>query len=406
MPPPKGVMKPPAVRKQRAKGGEKLTGTQMVVIGVVGALLAACGTGVYILRKSKSIRLSVDDTAALKGVFLSGQPWLVECTTGSPSDAMYKAESKLKAPLLPGLLDCDRKLPSGKTTVERFGLKAPHQGPFILAIANLEKPVVAPRNVVEDADALAKWATMVTKPRVLAMSSSAQLEKSCLKKRWCVLVLAAGSRLSDIERKALSTISSSERGVRFVTVDHAKQSLLLDLPGGLATPSAQQSTVLLLKQLAPPANEGNAKASIKSPNAVKVLIHGLNDAAETVSSIRVAFDDAADVPEGFHILDKRPMLKAVEVDKPKPKPAAQASSKDSSRTLTDAELKALREERKAEAERLKREAEQQRREEMAAEEASAGNIVEEVPALMDDDDEDSDMEDEEETVEAVELDDD
>ena len=43
---------------------------------------------------------------------------------------------------------------------------------------------------------------------------------------------------------------------------------------------------------------------------------------------------------------------------------------------------------------------------MAAEEASAGNIVEEVPALMDDDDEDSDMEDEEETVEAVELDDD
>lgn len=231
--PPKGPLKPVSARKvaARAKSGdvgakvevfftwvgavvsgkERLSAMQMLGLGVIGALLAVAGAGAYVYLAPTSVRLSTDDAATLKGVFLSGQPWLVECTAGSPSDVMYKAEAKLKAPLRPALLDCDRKLPSGKTTVERFGLKPPHQGPFILAIANLEKPVVAPRNVVEDPTTLAKWAQAATKPRVLAMSSSSQLETSCLKKRWCVLVLAAGSRLGDVERKALSTMSQSER---------------------------------------------------------------------------------------------------------------------------------------------------------------------------------------------------
>ena len=72
-----------------------------------------------------------------------------------------------------------------------------------------------------------------------------------------------------------------------------------------------------------------------------------------------------------------------------------------SKTLTDDELKALRAERAAEAERLAREREEQRRQEMAAEEDAAGNIVEE---------EEEEGEEapgpEEEEVESMELDED
>ena len=72
----------------------------------------------------------------------------------------------------------------------------------------------------------------------------------------------------------------------------------------------------------------------------------------------------------------------------------------SSKTLTDEELKQMRAERAAEAERLVREREEQRRQQMAAEENAAGNIVEE-----DYDGEEADSQEvEEEEVESMELD--
>lgn len=79
----------------------------------------------------------------------------------------------------------------------------------------------------------------MTKPKVLSISMSSQLDKSCLKKKWCVVVLAAGSRLLDGERKALSAMAQSERGVRFVTVDRSKTELLLDIPGGITPPTVR-----------------------------------------------------------------------------------------------------------------------------------------------------------------------
>lgn len=126
-----------------ASGKEKLSFTHVLTLALVGALLIVTGGGVYTYMASRSVRLSVDDAAALKDVFLSGQPWLVECTAGSPSDVMYKAETRHAAPIKTALLDCGKKLPSGKTTIERFKLKTPGKGPFIIAVSNLELPVTA-----------------------------------------------------------------------------------------------------------------------------------------------------------------------------------------------------------------------------------------------------------------------
>ena len=68
----------------------------------------------------------------LKAVFFSGEPWLVQC--GSKADLASSSVDaglsvhevvELALPKLPseakvGVLDCARKLPSGKTALERF----------------------------------------------------------------------------------------------------------------------------------------------------------------------------------------------------------------------------------------------------------------------------------------------
>ena len=81
-------------------------------------------------------------------------------------------------------------------------------------------------------------------------------------------VVAAGSRLVDAERKALNALVQAERGVRFVTVDASKYSLLADVPGGLPEPSAAASTLVLLKQVD---GEGGAEAGGKRAVAAAVL---------------------------------------------------------------------------------------------------------------------------------------
>lgn len=44
---------------------------------------------------------------------------------------------------------------------------------------------------------------------------------------------------------------------------------------------------------------------------MQVLVKGLVDVDESLASIRAAINNELDVPDGFHLLDKRPMLKLV-----------------------------------------------------------------------------------------------
>ena len=77
--------------------------------------------------RTKVVALSPSDSAKLKSVFYSGEPWLVQC--GSKADLASSSVDaglsvhevvELALPKLPseakvGVLDCARKLPSGKT---------------------------------------------------------------------------------------------------------------------------------------------------------------------------------------------------------------------------------------------------------------------------------------------------
>jgi len=131
-------------------GRQRITFLQLLTVLGVMVGTVAVGAGAYLLLKSKVVALSPSDTAALKQVFYTGEPWLVECTTDrSASPMVYKAESSLKSVQI-GTLDCGALLPSGKTTYERFKLSRPSYGPVLLAAANTERPQIVPKNVLSN----------------------------------------------------------------------------------------------------------------------------------------------------------------------------------------------------------------------------------------------------------------
>ena len=403
MPPPR---KPPqVVRKSTESSVERFVSNvssgkasplQYGIVAAVAVAMLAVAGGIHLLMRSQMRLLTPDATEALKEAFYSGEPWLVECTKPKASKAspvVYDAEGSLKGFKF-GMLNCGAVLPSGKTTYERFKLREPSYGPVVLAMANGAVPQIAPRNVLSNGAELAKWATSVTPPKVFAPTTSEQFESQCLRKAWCVVVLSPTGRLVDAERAALQQLAARERRVRVVKLDESKTTLLLDLPGGVPPPTAKEATVLLLKQLPKPAGsakpadgdddgaESDDEGDGAPPIAAAKLSGGLADLSGSFAAIGGALKASAEVPSDFHKLVKRPSLRPKRMPTPPATPRATSSSTPSpadppTKTLTDAELKAMR----AEREKLIKEAEQQRRQKMAQEEASANNIVEETDTV-------------------------
>jgi len=371
------------------KGELSATQWLMLISGVVA--VAAVGFGVQLVFGSKVRALRPSDAGALKQVFFSGEPWLVECTTGSKgSPLLYEAEGSLVKPIQAGTLDCGAILPSGKTTLERFKLSPNKHDPVFLFAANLDRPVVATREFLGSGESLAKWANGLSKPRLLAASTSELFEQHCLRRRWCGLVVTANNRLATAERKALMAIAGAYRSVRFVTLDASKLKLSLDLPGGLPEPTSARSTLLLLKQ---GGGEGEGAKEFKE-SAVLLIGSGLEDGPASAATIGAALapsatDELSDVklPEGFTTLPQRPSAesKAPKIARPVEADSAFDQRRQSwkteepvTKTLSDEELRALRAERAAEVERLEKEREMQRRAEMSEEEQQAGNLVEDL----------------------------
>ena len=377
--------------------GKATPGQYGAVMAVLVGILAA-GLGLYLVFRSHVVALKPEDTAQLKEVFYSGEPWLVECARAAKaSPLLYAAESSLGGIKI-GTLDCAKVLPSGKTTYERFKLREPKYGPIILAMANGERPQIAPRNVLSSGAALATWAMSASATKVYTPASTEQFESQCVRKAWCVVVLSSSGRLVDLERNAAQALAAAHRRVRVVKVDTSRFNLLLDLPGGVPPPTSSEASVLLIKRLAPAAatidgrkdadadadadaNDGadSDESSSGPPVAAMVLATGLRDMSATTGTIRATIGTVDDLPNGMSQLVKRPSMRPKRLPPPSTpyrmyNHASPSEPEPAAKTLTDAELKAMR----AEREKLIKEAEQQRRQKMAAEEESAANIIEEV----------------------------
>jgi len=400
----------------RVAKGKDLTTTDKAIVGSLVAISAAYVVRGALAGRSSLPVLNASDPAMLKSVFFSGEPWLVECTgAGKPSPSVFEAEKALAAApssdLKMGLLDCGAALPSGKTTLERFKLSPPAAGPTVLLFANQEpKPAMATGALVVSGQSMLRWAATTSKPKVQKPSSTETLEKHCLKKKWCVLVFTAVDRPSDAERTSLGKLAKGMRDVKFVTVDSSKYTMRLELPDPSAPPpegvegeegyrapdpinlmpTKSRSAVVLLKPAATGAKDeaGNeikgsaamALAVPSDPTLKQPLDDGIKDAASAIAGIRKVIEAAGDAetPAGFTLLKEAPTLRTRRSRRRRANnPPSSSSSSSGGRTLSDAELREMREAR-ANADKERLEKERLRREAMAAEADAADNLVEDV----------------------------
>jgi hypothetical protein len=246
----------------------------------LGALL-----GLVLVAASASFsidRLPINDRHALTEVFRGGQPWLVFCAgalLGSeeqqPAFAGFRETARIlgiRGEVQAAVLDCGAKLPSGKSTYERFGLERQNRYPTVFFCANGERPqqlsaedfVVYERSAAAggsgngggigggggmgsrggassggsgarvartNSSALLGLVEARAQLRLTTASSFPELSSACLKRRACALVLSWG-RLTGPQQSVLARTMHRHRNVTFVRVDASthKMPLMRKLP--------------------------------------------------------------------------------------------------------------------------------------------------------------------------------
>ena len=225
--------------------------------------------------------LSPTNATQLKAVFFSGDPWLIQC--GSKADLAAAAAGDVglgahdvleiampalaKLPAELGLLDCEKKLPSGKSTLDRFKLDG-GVSPMLIFAANGLAPVqIVPSMLAkyggssnlfptprQQAAALVALVKSRATPQAFTFTKSEQMHAHCLKRKHCVLWLTEGEPQGEAAR-TLGTLLREYRTVAFGTVNTARYqfSLAKALP---APPTKRTPQVLAVRSTAA---EGDAK---------------------------------------------------------------------------------------------------------------------------------------------------
>jgi hypothetical protein len=240
--------------------------------------------------------LSPTNASALKAAFFSGAPWLVQC--GSVADMAAAAGDgalgvheviELALPKLPpaaqvGLLDCAKKLPSGKNTISRFKLDT-GVTPMLIFSANGEPPVQLTPSMLtkhglggalfasprQQAAALAHLVRDKSEKTATQLTKSEHLHARCLKRKHCALVLFPKEPSGEAER-TLKKLMGEFRSVTFGTINTARYefSLAKHLPAP-ANPKQPQMVAFRSATVdaAPPANK-KGKADKKPSKALSV----------------------------------------------------------------------------------------------------------------------------------------
>ena len=197
--------------------------------------------------------LSPTNATQLKAVFFSGNAWLVQCASEADLAAAAAGDAGLgihgvvetalgalkRVPAEVGLLDCAQKLPSGKSTLDRFNLDR-SVSPTLIFAANGHAPVqivpsmlskhvqsahLFPTPRQQSAGLLALVKARAT-PKAYAFTKSEQLHSHCLKRKHCVLWLTEGEPSGDAAR-TLQKLLLEFRAVAFGTINTARYQFSL-----------------------------------------------------------------------------------------------------------------------------------------------------------------------------------
>lgn len=196
--------------------------------------------------------LQPTNATALKAVFFSGDPWLIQCGSKTDlaaggMDAGLGAHEvvELSLPKLPidaqvGLLDCAQKLPSGKSTLDRFKLNvalqptlvfsANGQAPFQVTQAMLAKHGTYSNQLFptprQQAASLAAFVKTKSEKKAHALTKSEHMHAFCLKRKYCVVVLVDGIPSGEQDR-VLHKLFQQYRSVAFATINTARYEFSL-----------------------------------------------------------------------------------------------------------------------------------------------------------------------------------
>ena len=381
--------------------------------------------------------IQVHDTDLLKRVLFSGEPWLLQCYSGLPYEGQhlprpYRVHPVFKESLGPlrglvrtGTLDCEAKLPSNKSLIEKFGLTRQTQ-PLLLFASGGRKPKQLAGTQVASAYSVTAWVKPRAQPTVRHVTTQKQLHEWCAGRRACVLTRMAK------ESPVLEQLAAKHRTLEVVTFGETEAAQVSvtwgrgeevgeTLEEGEARHFGASVSLLLRDPDAVPPRKG-----APAPR----LLRGFGGEQDFPSLDRFVSRALAATDDDFV---RTPLPTVAAVAKKKKTPSARAGSGEAgisdrdrqsiraaklrekrARELKEAEEKARERAAEqlspAEAERLRQQRELLRREQMAEEQAAADNIIEEVDDGDDeseDDDQaaDDDTDDDDDTDEdALDLD--
>ena len=201
---------------------------KLLILAVCGIIVAVFSSVIISSsRETKRVRqIQVSNAEEIDHVFRSGQPWVVLCT--DPDKELPKVFDKAAKRLLKhvnvGVMDCTQKLPSGKSVLQRFGLKT-NISPTVFTVANGGKPQQVFLNYLQKSKALVKHVVEKTKKKMTQVNTSAHLDK-CLSKAYCVLILR-GKKFETYEKNWMQTLMTQHRKIAFSFMDATRYDLVL-----------------------------------------------------------------------------------------------------------------------------------------------------------------------------------
>mmetsp|Transcript_39906 Transcript_39906/g.68868 ORF Transcript_39906/g.68868 Transcript_39906/m.68868 type:complete len:344 (-) Transcript_39906:196-1227(-) len=176
--------------------------------------------------------LSPYNTEQLKSVFFGNESWVVVChnETNQQLPVVFQNAHKdlTKEGIRFGVLDCNVRLPSGKTTFQRMNLKEELK-PTIFITGPGAQPYQVRPDSMTTATGLINRVRAVLNPKTVPIASQKALKDRCLAKPICAMVLKENEPVDNYLKEAVHQLKKKYRStVTFASLDHAKFKLELN----------------------------------------------------------------------------------------------------------------------------------------------------------------------------------
>ena len=174
--------------------------------------------------------IKTNDKTRVEGLFLGGEPFFVQC--GSPTDQLHRTFMDAAADLsgagvTPAVIDCDGKLPSGKTVKERFFKDKALDEPVFFVVANRLPPRPFSIKSHVTPEMLVSFASNVTAVKVSRITEAEEFRENCLRRKQCALVIFDGN-YTEGEAAAVKAVAAHYRGIAVAEMDSRKLRLSIE----------------------------------------------------------------------------------------------------------------------------------------------------------------------------------